>query len=84
SGAAHRGAGSGSRAGAWGPAPGPARGPPAPGTAEGSLPAGRVLVDPQVLRGTAARTDVTPEMGYFPIDPDHLDGSDGIVYLDTV
>jgi hypothetical protein len=37
-----------------------------------------------VLRGTVARTDVTPEMGYFPIDPDHLDGSDGIVYLDTV
>lgn len=69
---------------AMGAAPGKGLGAPTPGTAEGSLPAGRVLVDPQVLRGTAARTDVTPEMGYFPIDPDHLDGSDAIVYLDTV
>lgn len=71
-------------ASAMGAAPGKGLGASAPDTAEGSLPAGRVLVDPQALRGTVARTDVTPEMGYFPIDPDHLDGSDGIVYLSTV
>lgn len=67
-----------------GAAPGKGLGAPAPGTAEAALPAGRVLVDPQMLRGTAARTDVTPAMGYFPIDPEQLDGSDGIVHLDTV
>lgn len=71
-------------AGAMGSARDRGLGPPAPDTAEGSLPAGRTLVDPAVLRGTVKRSDVTARMGYFPIDPARLDGTDAIAYLDTV
>lgn len=63
---------------------GPGIGDPPAGTPEAALaalPAGHVIADPAVLRGTVRRTDIPPRRGCFPLDPAHPEGSDGIVFV---
>ncbi|GAA2621845.1 erythromycin esterase family protein [Streptomyces axinellae] len=66
-------------------------GTPPPDTVEGllyALPEDRGLID--TLRLTAALGDtrpaprVSPYFGYAPLDPAHLDGSDGILFIKDV
>lgn len=53
-------------------------GEPAPGTHESCLPPG--LTPAADVRGTT-RTDVTPEMGHFPLDRTTLDGVDAVLHV---
>jgi erythromycin esterase-like protein len=57
---------------------------PAPDTVEGMLysrPHERCLVDPGELAGAAYAARVSPWFGYAPLDPAHLAGTDGIVFV---
>jgi erythromycin esterase-like protein len=76
---------------------GPERGlgAPAPDTIEGelnALGAGPVLVDARrfaaalraARRRPTARQDTTTDQGYYGLDPEHLDGLDGIVYVECI
>ena len=38
----------------------------------------------EVLGDEKPRTDHSPEQGYFPLEPDHLDGIDGVLFLREV
>ena len=64
---------------------------PPPDTVEGLLSAvaeDRLVVDPSrlvtALGGTRPATRVSPYHGYAPLDPSHLGGYDGIVFLEDV
>jgi len=64
---------------------------PPPDTVEGLLSAlaeDRLVVDPSrlvtALGGTRPATRVSPYYGYAPLDPSHLGGYDGIVFLEDV
>jgi hypothetical protein len=57
---------------------------PPPDTVEGllyALPAERCLVDPRRLAGLTPAARVSPWFGYSPLDPAHLAGTDGIVFV---
>ncbi|MEV0383654.1 erythromycin esterase family protein [Nonomuraea sp. NPDC050643] len=68
-------------------------GAPAPGTVEGllsTLPGNRYAIDSRALAealkgtGLTARTDTSVPYGYFPLDPERLDGPDGIIFVKDV
>ncbi|MFL1380356.1 MULTISPECIES: erythromycin esterase family protein [unclassified Nocardiopsis] len=61
---------------------------PAPDTVEGmlyALPGDRRLVDPAALTAALAGTEpaarVSPWFGYSPLDPDHLSGTDALLFV---
>ncbi|APE34547.1 erythromycin esterase [Nocardia mangyaensis] len=61
-------------------------GDPDPGTYEHALQ-GRIptwgLTTAEAIAAAHIRTDVTPEQGYFPLDPDTVDGADAILHLNA-
>jgi erythromycin esterase-like protein len=70
-------------------------GVPGPDTLEGALyaaVAGRCIFDSkrlgEALRGMGTeltpRTDASANHGYFALDPDHLDGTDGVVFIKDI
>lgn len=76
---------------ALGSAPHHEIGTPAPDTVEGvlsTLPGNRYLIDPHALAARGAklvpRTDTTARYGYFPLDPDHLGETDGIIFIKNI
>jgi hypothetical protein len=50
-----------------------------------SLPLEHCLVDPAALAAALARprpaARVSPWFGYSPLDPDHLSGADGLLFV---
>jgi erythromycin esterase-like protein len=82
-------------ASALGSAPDRGIGVPGPDTLEGALyaaVAGRCIFDSkrlgEALRGMGTeltpRTDASANHGYFALDPDHLDGTDGVVFIKDI
>ncbi|TYB68763.1 erythromycin esterase family protein [Nonomuraea sp. PA05] len=68
-------------------------GDPDPGTVEGvlaALPGQRYLVDSRMLASAlegaklTQRTDTADNYGYFPLDPDQLGATDGIIFVKDV
>jgi hypothetical protein len=53
-------------------------GTPAAGTLEAALSPGLTPAD-RLPRGLAQRTETSN--GYFPLDPEHFDGADAVLYL---
>jgi hypothetical protein len=57
---------------------------PPPDTVEGllyALPEDRYIVDARALAGVTTVPRVSPWYGYAPLDPAHLAGHDGIVFV---
>ncbi len=72
----------------FGAAPGRGLDTPVPDTLEGAmaaLPAVGYLFSAarlaEVVGDEKPRTDHSPEQGYFPLEPDHLDGVDGVLFV---
>ena len=76
---------------AFGAAPDRGLDAPAPDALEGvlvGLPASRYIFGAarlaQAVGDEKPRTDHSPEQGYFPLVPEHLDGVDGVLFLRSV